>query len=88
MKMIEKVAMAIRDNPPIRREKLNDCGVSLGYVLDYTPTTKAAIAAMREPTDGMQQAHDEVFSQWLNEDVEGDESHMWRVMIDAALEGK
>ena len=86
--MIEKVALAIMDAAKITpsRDQLDDPNDPIeGYGL----MAKAAIAAMREPTEAMAKAmlwagvtHGEDKTEWrCFEDA-------WQAGIDAALEGK
>lgn len=47
---------------------------------------RAAIKAMREPTDAMRNAFSDDFTEWLHENIP-DEMHLYKAMIDAALSG-
>lgn len=53
-----------------------------------TPQTllmaRAAIEALREPTEAMRAAWDKDWQAWLDHHIE-DDDHLYRVMIDAAL---
>jgi len=68
MNMIEKVARAISDAE----------GFANAWQY-YCKTAKAAIEAMREPTEGMKDKS----NPWPDTDI-----HAYQAMIDAALNGK
>jgi hypothetical protein len=76
--MVERVAVALADADP------DDRGLPAGVEMApfYRMLARAAIAAMREPTEAMIRSCD-----WPNTDRSSGLDDVWRVMIDAALSG-
>lgn len=70
MDMIERVAKALS-------QQLDKDGY-------YVDAARAAIEAMREPTEAMVEAFDTDVDAWISEKIE-DPMHLYKVMIDAAL---
>lgn len=78
--MVERVARAIADNI--------QAALPAGVVLDYGYASRAAIAAMREPTKAMEKAGEELDDWGVSSDPgPGHASALahWHVMIDEAL---
>ena len=76
--MVERVAEAIiAALPPGAIEAM-----PYEAVWDFAPAARAAIAAMREPTDAMV---DNFYEQFLPDSPWGTMEVGWRAMIDAAL---
>lgn len=73
--MVERVTNAIYD--------AMDIADSLA-VPEAERYARAAIKAMREPTEAMKEAWNRDFDDWLHERIE-DEYHPYTVMIDEAL---
>ena len=84
--MVERVARAIHEefakNKCAWVSRLEDRGltdVTIDGVFDLKDVARAAIEAMREPTEAMAAAGQTML------DIEGDAAIIWRAMIDAAL---
>ena len=83
--MVERVARAIAEAEGFHLP--ND--MSLPYaegsrIGKSMAKARAAIEAMREPTDDMREAFHKDLGAWLNHAIE-DDDHLWKAMIDAAL---
>ncbi|MCD1264107.1 hypothetical protein B5M44_03930 [Shinella sumterensis] len=78
LSMIERVARAIVETPPEERQESTPDGWRI--IRNFERTARAAIEAMREPTEGMQHVG-------LEFDYHNVES-LWQAMINAALEEK
>lgn len=79
--MVERVAraMKLRASQPVENLKSLE-PVLVGSLGDAWPyLARAAIEAMREPTEGMCKAH------WQTCEVGGGNAAAWRAMIDEAL---
>lgn len=76
--MVEKVARAICATHGYRDPYIDTTWHK------YIPHARAAIEAMREPTEPMKEAFHNDAIAWFDDEIE-DEEHLWKVMIDAAL---
>ena len=74
MRMIDKIMRSMRDTGLLDGMSDED--------LDTLAT--AALEAMREPNEAMIKAFDRDMNDWFNHEIE-DENHLYKVMIDAAL---
>lgn len=84
--MIERVARAIGAADPDQGGQINDSDMGEyfweKYRDHYIPIAIAAIKAMREPTEAMEDAGNSPTYIWVDETA----SDVWPRMIDAALE--
>ena len=92
--MVERVALAIlradakssqADNPNLSYDEVYALGCML-FDAHHVPMARAAIEAMREPTDAMYLAGDNVYEQERDSILGPASVPMWRAMIDKALE--
>jgi hypothetical protein len=87
MDMVARVADAILKRLIAEQEYLKDLGDGLikydGYIY-LSEVAKAAIEAMREPTEAMADAFSRDIDDWFAERIE-DPMHLYKVAIDAAL---
>lgn len=87
MDMIERVARAIcakeYEDPNELTNSYPD-GPMYPVWKDFEWCAKAAIQALREPTEAMVEAFDTDVDAWISEKIE-DPMHLYKVMIDAAL---
>lgn len=88
--MVERVAraMAVKDKGDDHWDVMSEDGDGYGYVgkNEYREMARAAILAMREPTEGMVQRAQESYHggmEWGLSDVEM--AAVWQAMIDEAL---
>ena len=84
MNMIEKVARAMcaDDSGPEGSTQFDFHWEEVGHC--YMSNARAALNAMREPSDAMKEAFDRDFEEWFSEEIE-DQYHLYKIMIDAAL---
>lgn len=54
------------------------------HMYEARDEARAAIAAMREPTEAMKYAFNKDWQAWMNHEID-DEDHLYKAMIDAAL---
>ena len=81
LSMIERVARAIVENPPEERQESTPDGWRI--IRNFERTARAAIEAMREPTDEMVRAMIWQVNAW--QDEKGTDQDVWYAPIDAAL---
>ncbi len=74
MKMINKIIRAMQDTGLIDGMSAEDCDTLATAVLE----------GMREPSEKMKESFHNDALAWFNEEIE-DEYHLYKVMIDAAL---
>lgn len=92
MKMIERVARAIDkaayDYLKAWHEESQKDPTKISFIgmadIPMPVMARAAIEAMREPTECMKEAFNKDYSSWFNEEIE-DPDHLYKTMIDAAL---
>lgn len=82
--MVERVAKVLHELPGDGYEWATASEEQRQHARVYA---RAAIEAMREPTDAMKAAWDKDFTAWLDHQIQ-DDDHLYKVMIDAALSEK